>query len=61
MNTNSPSSIADIAFDTGIIAERTRILKLLENPEHHDHSNYGDHYPPTCLMCQAVILIKGDK
>jgi hypothetical protein len=30
MNSNKPASIADIAFDTGAIAERTRIIKLLE-------------------------------
>jgi len=30
MNANKPASIADIAFDTGVIAERERIIKLLE-------------------------------
>ena len=29
MNANKPASIADIAFDTGVIAERERIIKLL--------------------------------
>jgi hypothetical protein len=58
--TNNPASIADIAFDTGVIAERSRIIKLLEDPEQHDYSNYGEHYEPKCLMCQALSLIKGN-
>ena len=60
MMTNNPASIADIAFDTGVIAERSRIIKLLEDPEQHDYSNYGEHYEPKCLMCQALSLIKGN-
>jgi hypothetical protein len=27
---NKPASIADIAFETGVIAERERIIKLIE-------------------------------
>jgi hypothetical protein len=29
MNTSQPASMTDIAFDTGAIAERTRIINLL--------------------------------
>jgi hypothetical protein len=33
MNANKPASIADIAFDTGVIAERQRIIKLLKETD----------------------------
>jgi hypothetical protein len=36
MNINKPASIANIAFDTGVIAERERIIKLLENQHNFD-------------------------
>lgn len=29
MNTSKPASIADLAFETGVIAENERIIKLL--------------------------------
>jgi hypothetical protein len=29
MNTSEPASMTDIAFDTGVIAERSRIINLL--------------------------------
>jgi hypothetical protein len=36
MNANKPASTANIAFDTGVIAERERIIKLLENQHNFD-------------------------
>ncbi len=59
MNDGAPGSLSDIAFETGVIAERERIIKLLEGekfklPEGIDEG--------TTLMPiqEAIALIKGE-
>jgi hypothetical protein len=47
MNANKPASTANIAFDTGVIAERERIIKLLVASE------------SVCAEW-AIALIKGE-
>ena len=44
-NTAKPASFTDIAFETGVIAERTRILNLIatDKPQHrHQHECNAD-------------------
>ena len=53
MNANKPASIADIAFDTGVIAERERIIKLLE-PKIDEIGCCN------CGMYKVIELIKGE-
>lgn len=63
MNANKPASIADIAFDTGVIAERERIIKLLE--EARDKcACYREVGMPVCRhqlsVDEQIALIKGE-
>lgn len=39
---SQPASMTDIAFDTGVIAERERIIKILEDLDRHGttHSEF---------------------
>ena len=53
MNANKPASIANIAFDTGVIAERERIIKLLEN-QHNFDQIFLD------AVDEVIALIKGE-
>lgn len=62
MNANKPASIANIAFDTGVIAERQRILKWIEeNTSEYGSKEEGlyvkkDHFDSTSL----IAFIKGE-
>ena len=41
MNPNKPASIADIAFETGMIFERKRVIQLLEQQAQEFHTPEG--------------------
>jgi hypothetical protein len=58
MNANKPASIADIAFETGVIAERERIIKLLDEALVWAIGNPGDEpWSPTQTIKFAKQLI----
>lgn len=44
--------------EEGSITAIEQIVHLLEDPQHHDYSNYGEHYEPQCQTCQNITLIK---
>lgn len=49
----------DIKFNEGVMAERERIIALLNHEYWHNVSYLSDiHYD--CLMCEAIGLIKGE-
>ena len=53
-----PASLQNLAFDTGVVAERTRIIKLLEE--------WGENARCYCCASDAaaadlIALIKGEK
>ena len=57
---NEPSSLSSIAFNTGVIAERSRIIKLLET-EHWFYRELEEKiHDPDCPTCQHIALIKGE-
>ncbi len=61
-----PSSIADIAFETGIIAERERIIKLINDGPYAISIPKGLselatwEFILTEMKHQAIALIKGE-
>jgi hypothetical protein len=60
-----PASMTDIAFETGVIAERERIIKLLEDELWHDMVIQMTNPPKrahsyNCLGCKQIALIKGE-
>ena len=64
MTDNKPASLTDIAFDTGVIAERNRILKILAQAEWHEETrDYTardtdlKHIPQYCTTCQLQAEI----
>jgi hypothetical protein len=57
--------MTDIAFETGVIAERERIIKLLEDELWHDMVIQMTNPPKrahsyNCLGCKQIALIKGE-
>jgi hypothetical protein len=55
---NEPSSLSSIAFNTGVIAERKRIIKLLDD---ECKISVPTEWHPNHCTCQAFIaLIKGE-
>jgi len=58
MNEPKPASFTDIAFETGVIAERERIIKLLVEKHLSVKSEIGDHNAST--LENAIALIKGE-
>ena len=54
MNANKPASTANIAFDTGVIAERERIIKLLEEMQVAAETNQSVLW----VLENAKVLIK---
>jgi hypothetical protein len=65
MNANKPASIADIAFDTGVIAERERILKILCNKgmELEKDVSWDDEasHIRYVFMCDLIKLVRESK
>ena len=56
---SKPGSLINIAFDTGVITERERIIKLLEDK--NKCPEYGACDDQKCWTVYAVIdLIKGE-
>ena len=53
MNNSEPASFANIAFDTGVIAERERIIKALEE----DGERY---YISQETFDYVVAIVKGE-
>ena len=53
---NEPSSLSSIAFNTGVISERARIIKLLEE---HKATRSPMVTLPYAIE-QAIALIKGE-
>lgn len=52
-----PGSLTNTAFNTGVIVERERIIKLLEDKGVHEwHDGYEE---LTCDTCNNIALIKG--
>ena len=58
MNEPKPASFTDIAFETGVIAERERIIKLLKE-RYADHVGI-DNLADAAEIDQAIALIKGE-
>ena len=52
MNNAKPASLVDLAFDTGRIAERDRIVRLIE-------TNYPHNEDPFCVKCDLLDAIQG--
>jgi len=61
-----PNSLTSIAFNTGVISERQRILKLLSHPMWHDLQFSGRKdgdaeimfHVQGCIGCRQILLIK---
>jgi hypothetical protein len=52
-----PASMTDIAFETGVIAERERIIKLLEELTTCGYFGHGANGP--CFH-ETIEIIKGE-
>jgi hypothetical protein len=52
-----PASMTDIAFETGVIAERERIIKLLEELSTCGYFGHGANGP--CFH-ETIEIIKGE-
>lgn len=52
-NTAKPASLIDLAFDTGRIAERDRIVRLIE-------TNYPHNEEPFCMKCDLIDAIRSE-
>ena len=50
---------AQLAFEQGVKTERERIIKLLEDPLHHNIQSPDIH--KDCYTCVLVALIKGEQ
>jgi hypothetical protein len=63
-----PNSLTSIAFNTGVIAERQRIIRLLSHPTWHDLQFSGRKdgdaeimfHVQGCIGCRQILLIKGE-
>jgi hypothetical protein len=50
---------AQRAYEQGVMRERERIIKLLENPYFHNIQSPDIHID--CEMCKTIALIKGEQ
>jgi hypothetical protein len=50
-----PSSLTDLAFDSGVIAERARMLKFIEDNYQHTDAKYDP-----CLRCSMIAVLGAD-